>query len=620
IDHVDGLFDPAAYCRRLQDRFRTLRGPSAVELAADRQRWPLYVITEKIIASFEDMPQNWGVYGTTGYRFANVVNGLFVDSAAERRFTRIYQNFIGDDEPFDEIAVRGKHLIMRGALASELMVLANRLARIAHANRNTRDYTVNTLRQALAEIIARFPVYRTYIANDIAESDRRYIDWAVALAKRHSRAADISIFDFIKSVLLSDPASPSAPPAAAAMRMFARKFQQVTAPVMAKGVEDTAFYVFNRLVSLNDVGGEPNTFGVTVSAFHGASADRATNWPATMLATSTHDNKRSEDVRARIDVLSEFAAGWQLQLRRWARMNRSKKREVDGEPAPSRNDEYLLYQTLVGTFPPAPDADMEAYRDRIERYMLKAVREAKVHTSWITNHEAYESAVTNFVRSLLTPGKSKLFLENLRTAIEPLTWIGVLNSVSMMLIKYTSPGVPDCYQGNEFFDFSLVDPDNRRPVDYAARREALSGLGELLQHLKEPDAGVQALFDGAPDNGRAKLYVIWRLLRLRRARPSVFMHGGYLPLVVTGERAPHVVAYARRYAGRGVITIAGRMFGGLGITPRMMPCGEAVWGDTRVSLPFLGEGTVLRDVFTGASRSVTAGGIRLADAHDTFPG
>jgi (1->4)-alpha-D-glucan 1-alpha-D-glucosylmutase len=230
IDHVDGLFDPAAYCRRLQDRFRHLRGPAAFELPADNQRWPLYVITEKIIASFEDMPQSWGVYGTTGYRFANVLNGLFVDTAAEQRVTRTYHSFIGDDAAFDEIAARGKHLILRNALASELMVLANRLARIAHANRDTRDYTVNTLRQALAEVIARFPVYRTYIADKIADTDRRYIEWAIGVAKRHSRAADVSIFDFIKSVLLADPHAADAPPAAAAMRTFAQKFQQVTAP------------------------------------------------------------------------------------------------------------------------------------------------------------------------------------------------------------------------------------------------------------------------------------------------------------------------------------------------------------------------------------------------------
>ncbi|MDB5809561.1 MAG: bifunctional 4-alpha-glucanotransferase/malto-oligosyltrehalose synthase, partial [Betaproteobacteria bacterium] len=621
IDHVDGLLDPTAYCRRLQDRFRQLGGPAAAAMVVDPQRRPLYVVVEKIVAGFEDMPQSWGIYGATGYRFANVVNGLFVDTSAEQRITRIYQRFTGEDDPFDEICVRSKHLILRGALASELMVLANRLARIAHANRDTRDYTVNTLRQALAEVIARFPVYRTYIGDSISESDRRYIDWAFALAKRHSRAADVSIFDFIKSVLLCDPDAATAPPAAAEMRMFARKFQQVTSPVMAKGVEDTALYIYNRLVSLNDVGGEPASFGVTVSGFHGASADRASNWPHTMLATSTHDNKRSEDVRARINVLSEFTAAWQLQLRRWSRMNRSKKREVDGDQAPSRNDEYLLYQTLVGTFPSVmPDETaLAAYRERIVAYMLKVVREAKVHTSWVRHNEEYEAAVASFVTSLLTAGKRNLFLEHFRTAVPLLAWLGTLNSVAMTLIKYTSPGVPDCYQGNEFFDFSLVDPDNRRPVDFAARGSALVELAALPQRS---DGGefVRSLFEHAPHDGRAKLYAMWRLLMLRRAHASTFMRGGYTPLNVTGERAAHAIAYARRYAGNGVVTIAGRMFGGLGIKTGELPCGEAVWRDTRVALPFLGDGTVLRNVLTGETAAVSDGAIRVAVAHAQFPG
>lgn len=623
IDHVDGLFDPAAYCRRLQDRYRQLGGPGAAAMAADPQRRPLYVVTEKIIAAFEDMPQSWGVYGTTGYRFAALANGVLVDTAAEQRITRTYESFTGDHTPFSEIIVRSKHLIMRGALASELMVLANRLARIAHANRNTRDYTVSTLRQSLAEVVARFPVYRTYIAPDpqakIEESDRRYIEWAVALAKRHTRAADVSIFDFIKSVLLCE-ADCAEQPAAAAMRAFACRFQQLTSPVMAKGVEDTAMYIYNRLVSLNDVGGEPATFGVTVGAFHGASIDRATNWPATLLATSTHDNKRSEDVRARIDVLSEFPAAWQLGLRRWARMNRSKKREVDGEPAPSRNDEYLLYQILIGTFPTgAPDdAALEEYRGRIERYMLKAVREAKVHTSWITPAESYEEAVRAFVAALLKPGKRNLFLEHFRESAAPFAWLGMLNSLSMTLLKYTSPGVPDCYQGCEFFDFSLVDPDNRRPVDYAARGTALVDLAARAQRERRPD--MRELFAGAPGNSAAKLHLIWRLLMLRRARSSLFLHGGYTPLNVAGARERNIITFARRYAGSGVIAIAGRMFGSLDLAPGHLPCGENVWGDTRIALPFLAEGTLLRHAISGETARVTDGGIRVALAFADFPG
>ena len=284
----DGLYDPAAYFRRLQDRLRSLvPAPPAHEAGIESE--PLYVSVEKIIAPFEAMPESWAVSGTTGYRFANVVNGLFVNAAAEARITRTYQAFVGDNAAFEEVARRSKHLILRDALASELTVMTNRLMRIARADRYTRDFTLNTLRRALAEVIVAFPVYRTYIADEVAPEDRRYIEWAVGLARRRSRTVDTGIFDFIKSALLGETPAGN-PSLAAETRIFARKFQQLTAPVMAKGVEDTSFYIYNRLISLNDVGGDPATFGYSVSAFHGASIDRAEKWPHTMLATSTHDN------------------------------------------------------------------------------------------------------------------------------------------------------------------------------------------------------------------------------------------------------------------------------------------------------------------------------------------
>jgi len=620
IDHPDGLFDPAAYFERLQARYRQVTGSDPAQAPASAREPPMYVVVEKIIAPFENMPETWAVHGTTGYRYANVVNGLFVDGAAESKLTRIYQAFTGERWSFEEIADRSKRLILRTALASELTVLANQLARIARADRATRDYTLDTLRRALAEVIAAFPVYRTYIADVVTAEDRRYIEWAVARARRHSRAADPTIFDFVKAVLVCEAPPGSNAPPSAAVRTFARKFQQLTAPVMAKGVEDTACYIYNRLISLNDVGGDAAAFGCPVSAFHGASADRAARWPHTMLATSTHDNKRSEDVRARIDVLSETPAAWRLQLRRWSRMNRSKKRTVDNEPAPSRNDEYLIYQTLIGSFPAVPPdaAALAQYRERIEEYALKAVREAKVHSSWVNPNEEYEGAVTNFVRALLAGPERNLFLEDFRGAMEPLTWLGMLNSLSLTLVKLTSPGVPDCYQGNELWDFSLVDPDNRRPVDYA-RRTAL--LAELAPLARDPDLSsrVRALFS-TPADGRAKLYLIWRLLALRRERTEQFLHGGYTALMAEGARAPHVVAYARRFEGVGIIAIAGRLFASLGVGAGALPCGEDIWGDTRVRLPFLAEGTQLRHALTGEIHTVLEGGVRVADSFANFPG
>ena len=594
IDHPDGLYDPEAYFCRLQEKYIEARGEGE-SLAPGR---PMYVVIEKIVASFENMPETWAVHGTTGYRFANLVNGLFVDEAAARSFSRLYSGFTGMSESFEEVARRSRILILRTALASELTVLANRLARIASGRRGTRDYTLNTLRQALAEVIASFPVYRTYLADQVSAEDRRWIEWAVARARRHSRAADPSIFEFIASVLLSDVAE---------MRAFAMKFQQLTAPVMAKGVEDTSFYLYNRLVSLNDVGSDPATFGYGVNAFHGASADRAAKWPHTLVATSTHDNKRSEDVRARINVLSELPAAWRLYLRRWTRLNRSKKRIIDGISAPSRNDEYLLYQTLLGSFPfPADGAALAAYADRVDAYMLKAVREAKLHTSWVNPDAAYEKSVSEFVRGLLRPGRN-LFLESLREVAAQVGWLGMLNSLSMTLIKLTSPGVPDIYQGNEIWDYSLVDPDNRRPVDYALRKDLLANLpGEAA-----PLAQVRGLF-GMPRDGRAKLFVIARLLGHRRTRPEPYFAGAYTPVHAAGTRQANVLAFARTGGNHGVITVAPRLHASLGAGEGELPCGEAIWTDTAVALPCVPAGTRLRNLFTGEELEPENGSLRLA--------
>jgi (1->4)-alpha-D-glucan 1-alpha-D-glucosylmutase len=598
IDHPDGLYDPKEYFRRLREACEA----------------PVYIVVEKIVAPFENLPEDWAVHGTTGYRFANVVNGLFVDPAAQARLTRTYHNFIRDDTAFEEIARRSRRVILRTALASELTMLTNRLARIARADRGTRDFTFTTLREALAEVIAAFPVYRTYIDDEVRHDDRRYIEWAVAKARAASRAAEVSVFDFIRDALTAELPGRS-PAAALAIRDFARKVQQLTAPVMAKGVEDTSLYVYNRLLSLNDVGGDPAEFGFPPARFHQASAHRAKHWPHTMLATSTHDNKRSEDVRARINVLSEMAAGWRLRLNKWNRMNQSRKTIVDEMPAPSRNDEYLLYQTLLGSFPAgeAHGAALKKYRDRIVAYMRKATREAKARTSWARVNEDYEAATTAFVHALLDETHANPFLEDFRAAVRPVAWAGFLNSLAMIAVKLTSPGVPDTYQGNEIWDFSLVDPDNRRPVDYALRERLLA---ELRAAGDAPP--LDAMFARLED-GRAKLYVIWRLLGLRAARESLFLKGGYTAVRTTGERAKHLVSFARRHEGAVALTIAPRLAASLGIKPGELPLGAAVWSDTRIEVPFLDDGTVLRDALTGREHRVQGGGIRVAEILDQVP-
>ena len=591
VDHPDGLFDPRDYFRRLQE-------------ACPK---PVYLLIEKIVAPFENLSEEWAVHGTTGYRFANVVNGLFVDPAAEARLTRTYNQFVGNDTSFGEIARLSRRMILRTALASELTVLTSRLARISRADRNTRDFTFTTLRDGLADVIAAFPVYRTYIDEDVHPEDRRYIEWAVNKARSETLSADVSVFDFIRDALTMDlPAR--TPAVAASIRFFARKVQQLTAPVMAKGIEDTAFYRYNRLVSLNDVGGDPAEFGFPPAKFHRASAHRAKHWPHTMLATSTHDNKRSEDVRARIDVLTELAAGWRLQLTKWNRMNEVKKTIVDGTPAPSRNDEYLLYQTLLGSFPPGNPrgGDLAHYRERILAYMQKATREAKLRTSWAHVNEAYEAATASFVNALLDDAQSNAFLDDFRASAEFVTWIGFLNSVSMVAVKYTSPGVPDTYQGNETWDFSLVDPDNRRPVDYKRRARMLDEMQALGD---APGDRVAGIFESLED-GRAKLLVISRLLQLRKAREALFREGGYSPVRTTGECARNLIAFARRNESSVCITVAPRMIAGLGIRPRSLPIGD-VWGDTRIELGFLKNRTELRDAITGETHRVSDGGIAI---------
>ncbi|MDD5250324.1 MAG: malto-oligosyltrehalose synthase [Rhodocyclaceae bacterium] len=590
VDHPDGLLDPGQYFRRLQ------RAAGGSETAR-----PLYLVAEKILAGHEHLPHDWPVYGTTGYSFANLVNGLFVDAASERHLDRIYAAFSGEKQDFAEIARRAKKLVMRSAMAGELNVLASQLSRIASASRYTCDFTVNSLRDALGDIVAAFPVYRTYVTPaGVADDDRRHIDWAVALAKKKSRAADVSVFDFVRDALTGVLAAGKLPGYAERVFDFAMKFQQFTGPVAAKGVEDTGFYIYNRLVSLNEVGGDPRRFGVGVATFHRASQERALRWPHTLLATSTHDTKRSEDVRARIDVLSEMPLEWLQRLRRWRRLNRGKKLLVDARPAPSANDEYLFYQTLLGVWPlTAPDAaGRDRLRERIAAYMLKAVREAKVNSAWLNPDADYEKALAGFVADLLAGTGKHLFLDDFLPFQQRVARFGLFNSLSQTLLKIASPGVPDFYQGNELWDFSLVDPDNRRPVDYAVRQALLRDIAS------PPDRGGGELAAWARDllehmeDGRIKFYATWRGLHMRRQLPQLFQGGLYLPLRATGARAEHVCAFARRSARHAALVVAPRLFVRL-MNGAPLPLGAAVWQDTRLELPAELAGMRFINVFTG---------------------
>jgi (1->4)-alpha-D-glucan 1-alpha-D-glucosylmutase len=607
VDHPDGLYDPAGYFRRLQKRVGEVTGKTAAR--------PIYLVVEKITASFEHLPPEWPVHGETGYHFANVVNRMLVDPATRARMDRVYTAFIDEHLEWPNVAYECQHLVLRRSLASELNTVTNLLARIAQLDRRSRDFTFNNLRQALAEVIACFPVYRTYIADSIAESDRRYIDWAVAAAKRRRSSTEAPVLDFVRAALLLELPAPTER-GRNRMRAFVMKFQQITAPITAKGVEDTALYRFNRLVSLNEVGGEPDAYGTSVQAFHADAQYRSKNWPHELLGTSTHDTKRSEDVRARINVLSEMTMVWRKTIERWSRINRSRKREVEGRPAPSLNDECLLYQTLIGCWPlrGLDNAGTAAFCERIEGYMLKAAREAALRTSWANMNTEYEEALAQFIRTTLEPREGNLFLGDLVATQLRLRRFGLLNGLSQVACKLTAPGVPDIYQGNELWDFSLVDPDNRRPVDYARRRALLA---ELHASGEPTAAQLRALVDPVPDE-RGKLYLTWRILQFRKEHAELFRRGEYLPLRVTGEHPTNVCAFARHHEGQLLVTIAPRLYLRLLGDRDLPPLGEPVWEHTMIELPREGTGT-LRNLLGGAEVTARGSGILVADALAHFP-
>ncbi|HEX9898663.1 MAG TPA: malto-oligosyltrehalose synthase, partial [Candidatus Methylomirabilis sp.] len=485
------------------------------------------------------------------------------------------------------------------------------------------DFTLNSLIKALVEVIAFFPVYRTYTSGrEVAERDRRYVEYAVARAKRKNPATDPSVFDFVKGVLLLGLGDRAGEKERGAWLDFVMRFQQLTGPVTAKGVEDTAFYVYNKLVSLNEVGGSPERFGTPLEAFHGQNIERSRSCPLTLLATSTHDTKRSEDLRARINVLSEIPERWRAALARWRRLNKKKKTLVDGQPAPDPNEEYLLYQALVGAWPVEPAVgEFAALRQRIRDYMLKAVREAKVNSSWTRPNAAYEEALVRFVDLLLQEEPHNPFLADMEEFQRLTSHCGMLNSLSQTLLKIAAPGIPDFYQGSELWDLSLVDPDNRRPVDFGLRRRRLE---EIRQG--EEKAGPLALARELAANmrdGRIKLYLIRQALGLRSGKCELFERGSYLPLEVRGERADHVCAFERSLGEGSVIAVAPRFFTRLIREPGELPLGQEVWQTTRIVLPPEGKGGRYRNVLTGemlAAEGQAAGErLHLAEVLADFP-
>ena len=593
IDHIDGLWDPRGYLRQLQECHR--------ELVGSPHPQSLYLVVEKILdVTGETLPPDWPVHGTTGYEFANQVVQCFTDSSAEKRFTRCYERFIGSPMDFSTLVYEKKKQTMQNALGSEVAALGRMLDELSEMHRHFRDCTRNMLTAAVREVMACFPVYRTYATADgtLSAEDEKNVLRAISAARRRNRSMEKAAFDFLRAVLLLRLPETLTDDQRRAHFRFVGKFQQCSGPVMAKGLEDTAFYIYNRLIALNEVGGHPGTFGLDVKKFHALNRARFETMPHSLLATSTHDTKRSEDVRMRLAALSELPDEWREAVKRWSRLNKRHRTTVGGEPAPSRNEEYLLYQTLLGVWPLRAE-EREDLVGRIQDYMTKALKEAKINSSWTDPNEEWERATSGFVERILHHDTGAEFLASFVPFAERLAWLGALNSLSQTILKCTSPGVPDFYQGTEIWDFSLVDPDNRRPVDYEKRRA-------LLETLR--DVPLEPLLADWP-SGAIKLAVIRTLLHFRREHAEFFREAGYTPLATTGKFRKHLIAFSRRHRNRELTVVVPRLCAGFG----SVPLGE-LWEDTAVTRTGGGY-----DILARRELSAADGQISVARLFATLP-
>ena len=617
VDHVDGLYSPADYLRRLQAHIKQ----------SDSDGDDFYIVVEKILGAGESVPGDWPVFGTTGYEFAAVVNNLFVERRNEGAFDTMYTRFVYErrERPsFSDLAYQSKKQVLHETMSGDINSLGHQLNRFSERNRHFRDFTLYSLISTIREVIACFPVYRTYITADgpIAAHDRRFVVEAVRSAKRRVPGVTGVVFDFIERLLLKETAVSSTDDCDARAR-FIGKFQQITGPISAKAIEDTALYVYNRLLSLNEVGSDPTVFGLEPVEVHRWMAQRQRRWPAALSATATHDTKRGEDVRARLNALSEMPGAWKTLVRRWRALNRRHKTEVAGTLAPDPNEEYFLYQTLLGAWPfdMRHHDERARFQKRLELYMMKAMREAKVHSSWLSPDDEYEGAVMRFIDAILDRRRASRFAQLFEPFQARIAQLGIYNSLAQLAIKITAPGVPDFYQGGELWDLNLVDPDNRRPVDFDLR-------GWLMSRL---DASPSELLATRAD-GRIKMHVMHRALEARAQFRRVYEEGDYVALDTTGARRGCLFAFARRLPGTSpdralTITCVPRCIASLmpdGVTP---PIGPAVWKDTRLELSGLAETTGLpgsfRNVFTGATlcpeRTDTGRGIAAATLFDRFP-
>jgi (1->4)-alpha-D-glucan 1-alpha-D-glucosylmutase len=663
VDHPDGLWDPAAYFRQLQEaylgeRLRAYLGPKyppeelALVLAEARktlgwdresppEAWPLYLLVNKILSEGEQLPSDWAVAGTCGYDFLNAVNELFLAQGNAGVFDQLYAWFLlqegtrgerdldkqedvrdpvemlgelASPEPlhYPRLVYACKKMVMLGSLASEIDDLAHRLDRLAETNRRYRDFTLISLTRTVREVIACLPIHRSHITSPerVSDRDREFIERAVSLAKRENPRTAEPVFDFVRDTLLLRNSQDFREGERGRLLEWVQKFQQLTGPVMARGVEETAFWIYNRLISLNEVGGNPARFGLGIEAFHAHNQERRACWPHSLCTTGNQESKRSDDVRARLQVLSEMPERWREKLDHWSKDNAPHKSTIDGQAAPNRNDEYLLYQTLVGTWPPEPfSAEVRrAYHVRMIEHMATAAREAKIQTNWINPSEAYHQAVRHFVDHLLLAPSGEGFRKDLADFVADITFHGWLNSLGHVLLKLTAPGVPEIYQGSELWDYSLSAPDNRRSVDYLHRRKLLAELKHRVASRGGANRGpdllrlAQTLLMHLGD-GRVKLFLLWRTLQFRREHPQLFLSGSYTPLEVAGEKSEHVCAFARASGEEEILVLVPRLVATLVGQQRRAPLGPGVWWETRVLLP-RGGPWHYRNLYTGETMPV----------------
>ncbi len=565
IDHIDGLFDPTSYLARIREK-----------------AGELYIVVEKILGLHEDLPSRWPVQGTTGYDFLNYVNGLFCRRDHERQWKGIYTDFTGRNAPYEELVCEKKRLILGKHMAGDVDNLAHLMKAISSKDRHGGDITIYGLKRALVEVMAQFPVYRTYIGQGVSrETDYAYIKTAIEKAKGSSPGL-LNELRFIERFLLLDFGDYLSEEDKDQWIHFVMRFQQFTGPLMAKGFEDTTLYVYNRLLSLNEVGGNPDKFGISIEEFHRFIEKRTNIWPHSLNATSTHDTKRGEDVRARLNVLSEMPKEWERNIKTWSKINRKKKRKIYGRTVPDRNDEYFLYQTLVGAFPFHEGEELHPFRERMKEYIIKAVREAKVHTAWLKPDAEYENAFITFLEEILGPPEENPFLKEFLPFQRKVVHYGIFNSLSQALIKITSPGVPDFFQGTELWDLNLVDPDNRRPVDFQKR---WTFLGEIRD--KEDNGDILNLVTDlfrTREDGRIKLFLIYRALKARNEHPELFQKGAFIPLKAAGKFNENIIGFARSRGGKWAVTIVPRFLTTV-IREGEYPLGKEVWDDTHIPLP-----------------------------------